>query len=817
MVKLFDTAHLDENLMRTLSSNEASWIYNGLDACVTGEIYQSLRAQLDEEDPRVQATHDFTTRKLAPFVEMALRGTLVDGQALAATVDDLWKTRRELDAKFQRIMREVVGGEVNWNSPLQVKQLLYATFGLKPIKGRNAKGFYVETVGEEALEYLKIYLHVRPIVSMILTLRGIAKSIGFLKTKLDEDGRIRTSYNLAGTNTGRLSSAQSEFGSGTNLQNVDRSLRNPFVADPGMIMVNIDLEQADARNVGAVLHNLFYHYEAKDIAKLLGKAEWNGPIGPAFSSSYLDACESGDLHTTVCNMAWPNLAWPEDPAGWKAYCDGLIMFGQDSYRDISKKLGHGCLTADHEVLTRTGWVSITKKPAEIMQWAEKDAQFVTVSNWVDKPYSGNLQSFAGNSISALMTHDHRVPYKADSRSVGIKERPASSGPQKMMPLGGNWIGGNEVVPAKLIAAFMADGHQEKNWMAFHFHKPRKFSRLIKLCKEYDYEYRRHGNKIRVRGSLPKYPGAYQFNWTAACLQDYIHELKYWDGHQSETAVTISSTRLQDLKWYQTFGRLCGVGGQISGPFLSGFRSSVYRLQQNKRQWASGPSVRHTIVPVTNQQVYCPTVPSGWFFVRRQGKIYVTGNTNYYGQPRTMAKHTRTPTPIIEGFQRNYFGAFPAIPAWHAWTINEVRDQGVLYNLFGRRRHFFGRGTDARTHRQAIAYSPQSTTGEQIDRGLYNVWAQFDTADVQFLNQVHDSILFQVPMNGHAELLTRILDVMQVTLQLEGGRNFTAPLEAKTGWNWGDFDAKKNPFGLAKWRGTETRERPSPRRRLKDYL
>jgi len=533
MVKLFDTAHLDENLMRTLSSNEASWIYNGLDCCVTGEIYQSLRAQLDEEDPRVQATHDFTTRKLAPFVEMALRGTLVDGQVLAATVDDLWKSRRDLDAKFQRIMREVFGGELNWNSPTQVKQLLYSRLGLKPIKARNAKGFYAETVGEEALEYLKIYLHVRPIVSMILTLRGIAKSIGFLKTKLDDDGRIRTSYNLAGTNTGRLSSAQSEFGSGTNLQNVDRSLRGPFVSDPGMIMVNIDLEQADARNVGAVLHTLFYHYEAKDIAKLLGKAEWNGPVGPAFASAYLDACESGDLHTTVCNMAWPNLAWPEEVSEWKAYCDGLIMFGQDSYRQISKKLGHG--------------------------------------------------------------------------------------------------------------------------------------------------------------------------------------------------------------------------------------------------------------------------------------------TNYYGQPRTMAKHTRTPTPIIEGFQRNYFGAFPAIPSWHQWIINEVRDQGVLYNLFGRRRHFFGRGTDARTHRQAIAYSPQSTTGEQIDRGLYNVWTQFNTKDVQFLNQVHDSILFQVPVNGHAELIPKILDVMKVTLQLEGGRDFTVPLEAKTGWNWGDFDAKKNPFGLAKWRGTETRERPSPRRRLKDYL
>jgi DNA polymerase I-like protein with 3'-5' exonuclease and polymerase domains len=45
---------------------------------------------------------------------------------------------------------------------------------------------------------------------------------------------MRTSYNIAGTRTGRLSSSFSEFGaSGTNFQNIEERLREIFVADPG--------------------------------------------------------------------------------------------------------------------------------------------------------------------------------------------------------------------------------------------------------------------------------------------------------------------------------------------------------------------------------------------------------------------------------------------------------------------------------------------------------------------------------------------------------------------------------------------------------
>ena len=200
----------------------------------------------------------------------------------------------------------------------------------------------------------------------------------------------------------------------------------------------------------------------------------------------------------------------------------------------------------------------------------------------------------------------------------------------------------------------------------------------------------------------------------------------------------------------------------------------------------------------------------------------------------MAKHAHVPTKIIEDFQSRYFGQFPGIKAWHNWTIEEIKQHGTLTTPVGRRRMFFGRGNDASTWRKAIAYCPQSMTGEQIDRGLLQIWRKYP--QVQLLNQVHDSILFQVPFREAEELIPRVLKTMQVTLELAGGRKFLVPLDAAGGWNWGyvqfwdkaDFaegrcredqigKVRDNQYGLKKWTGKEDRERPSPKRRLQDYL
>lgn len=520
MAKIIQNADLTET--HRLSHSEREWVYNALDVCVTYEVRNNLIPLLDTDTGK---TYSFSRSLQAPVLDMSMRGILVDEAHRAETLESFRKKIEILERRLTRIVSEGIGidlppntfdkktgkWKVWWRSIPRLKNLFYDVLGFTPIRKRNPRTGRMEpTVNREALERLSIYYIAEPLCNYILTLRDLDKKRGFLETGIDEDGRFRSSYNIAGTNTGRLSSSVSDFGTGSNGQNIDRELRYIFVADPGYVFVNLDGEQADSRNVGAVCWNLFHDSH-----------------GPEFAGGYLDACESGDLHTTVCRMAWQGLDWGDDPSGWRAVAD-VIAYRADSYRQLAKKLGHG--------------------------------------------------------------------------------------------------------------------------------------------------------------------------------------------------------------------------------------------------------------------------------------------SNYYGTPRTMAKHAKVQTSIIEEFQHSYFEAFPAIKLWHEWVKNQLRSRSFLTTMLGRRRSFFGRAFDDETLREAIAFEPQSLTADEIDLGMLAMWRGAKRFDAQLLAQVHDSTLWQVPIERVDEFVPWALATKRVPIKLVAGREFAIPIEAKVGFNWGDFDPTdpdRNPDGLRKWKGKLTVERQHP--------
>lgn len=808
MVLILDTATLTREGMFRLSQSYKDWVYNGLDCCLTYEIDQELEELLD---PVSRKTYSMSLALQAPILEMNMRGILVDEATKTKAIQHLTDEAMQLDLKLDRLCLGVFGRTVNAASPTQVKKLFYEWLKLPEQKERNSKGEYVASAKRESLERLaNTYFVAKPFVSLILASRDKWKQVATLSTPL-ADGRFYTSLAIAGTKTGRLASAISDFAVGSNLQNIDRRIKRMFIADPGKKFCNVDLEQADARNVGAQTWNLF----------------------PEFGDTnrFLDFAESGDLHTSVCRLCWTELPWTNDPKENRAIAD-QPAYREKSYRDLAKILGHGCLTADHEVLTPDGWVSIASKPSTILQWEpgnsrEGLSKFVSPSHWEDHEYVGELQTFESLAISARMTADHRVPFKRDPSSSIVYEAPAELGPQKFMPLGGGFVGGDIIVPARLIAAVMADGHVEKDWVSFHFHKGRKFARLTSLCNHYGYECRIHGDKLRVKATLPKYPGAFMLQWTETCIREFIDELKYWDGSIGKSSTTISSTDRTALEWYQTLGRLIGVGGNISKPYTSGFGSTVYRLQQNRRAYANGNTVKWTKSFVNSVQVYCPTVPSGWFYVRRNGKIFVTGNTNFNGQPPQMSKHSKVAQSFIVDFQNRYFGAFPEVKQRINWVQEQLLDHGYLTTLFGRRRHFLKRRGDNKALNEGCAFDPQSMTADEINNAMLRFYKivkpRFHSAEL--LIQVHDSLLIQYDEEDEEAIIPYIKECMATRITLRGGRKFFVPCEVQVGWNWDyrvDWSAKDhakgkcsaaevgtckdNPNGMIKYRGKDNRSR-----------
>jgi len=325
VVRIIQTADLDPHVSLPRTTND--WVYNGLDCCVTLEICHTLLEQLDDTSRTI---YERSLALQGPVLEMTLRGIKINEverkQILAHTVRDIMK----LEANLYMILQEGLGIDTKmkgptkyWRSNKQLMHLFYTVLGLEPIKKRNAAGGFSPTVEETALEKLSIHFYAEPICAHILLLRDLDKQRQLLETELDEDKHLRASWNIAGTNSGRFSCSESAFGTGRNTQNIDKRLRTMFIADDGMKLANLDLKQADARNLGAICWELFVE-----------------KYGPEFAGKYLDYCESGDLHTKVCEMGWPTLPWTGNTAADRAIADVIAHKGM-SYRDLSKRLGHG--------------------------------------------------------------------------------------------------------------------------------------------------------------------------------------------------------------------------------------------------------------------------------------------------------------------------------------------------------------------------------------------------------------------------------------------------------------------------------------------
>lgn len=288
---------------------ERDQIYNGLDCCVTAEVLEVLLPQLDDTTAK---TYSFSRALQGPALEMRLRGLLVDKARKAEVIEEFYDQIDILESNLLKIVYDGVGLlRFNWRSNDDLKYLFYNVLGLPEIRRRGSA-----TTDRKALEKLWLYIRARQIVNHILKMRDLAKKISVLQTEIDDDGRMRTSYNIAGTSTGRFSSSFSEFGTGGNLQNVEESLRSVFISDAGYKFAKLDAKSGESYCVGGMEWNLF-----KD-------------------GRYLDAVESGDVHTAVAKICWPNLPWTGDLKQDKHIAE-QPYYRHYTYRFMCKKLGHG--------------------------------------------------------------------------------------------------------------------------------------------------------------------------------------------------------------------------------------------------------------------------------------------------------------------------------------------------------------------------------------------------------------------------------------------------------------------------------------------
>lgn len=241
---------------------EQYWNYNCMDCVYTFECAEVLDDLIERS--QLRGAYDFLREMWPHVVRTMLRGVRVDERAKGIVANELIDF---IAATSQEIYR-ILGHEINLASPLQLMKLFYNDLGMKVVKDKKTKK---PTTNDDALQTFKkrepILTGLVDRIAMVRSASVLLKTFALMPLGIDK--RMRCYYNLAGTETFRLSSREDAFGSGGNLQNIPKgdedkalekkveaikrgerhllvpNIRKLFIPDPGMTFFDVDLDRAD--------------------------------------------------------------------------------------------------------------------------------------------------------------------------------------------------------------------------------------------------------------------------------------------------------------------------------------------------------------------------------------------------------------------------------------------------------------------------------------------------------------------------------------------------------------------------------------------
>ncbi|GGE21524.1 DNA polymerase I [Aureimonas endophytica] len=215
--------------------------YAAEDADVTLRLWRVLKPRLVAEG--LVAVYERLERPLVPVLgRMEERGIRVDRAILSRLSGRFSQKAAALEAEIS----EMAGESFNPGSPKQLGEILFGKLGLPGGKKTKTGQWATDA---RTLEDLAAEGHALP--RRIVDWRQLTKLKGTytdaLPNYLDRESRIHTSFSMASTTTGRLSSSD------PNLQNIPvrteegRAIRSAFVASEGSRLLSADYSQIELR------------------------------------------------------------------------------------------------------------------------------------------------------------------------------------------------------------------------------------------------------------------------------------------------------------------------------------------------------------------------------------------------------------------------------------------------------------------------------------------------------------------------------------------------------------------------------------------
>lgn len=322
------------------------------------------------------------------------------------------------------------------------------------------------------------------------------------------------------------------------------------------------------------------------------------------------------------------------------------------------RTGRWCLTGDHEVLTPNGWARLDEwQGGEIACWNVDETVDFMEAKALAFPYEGEMCAIESKRVSQISTPDHRMACAwGTKREWRVKTAEECALGKVRIPYYGRRKLPRfcvEEIPLRVAVMTQADGHfSSRGRVTFHFKKERKVARCQMLLSAAGIRFSRNtyetGTVFTVYPSdIPEWLRAFEEKVFSPALFDadpdvFFDELSFWDGSVStKNSFQYSTAVRANADFVQAFAHMSGRAAiLLERPGRKEGWSTIYTLNI----WENG-SNRSVVMPEAHSKqafkgtVYCAETKTGFFMVRRNGRVWVTGNSGRGMQLQNLARPT----------------------------------------------------------------------------------------------------------------------------------------------------------------------------------
>ena len=323
----------------------------------------------------------------------------------------------------------------------------------------------------------------------------------------------------------------------------------------------------------------------------------------------------------------------------------------------ANRTGRWCLTGDHEVLTDNGWVRLDEwQGGRIACWHPSgETVSFQEANALSFPYCGDMYEYADKRIAQISTPDHRMYCKkryGGEWCTATVEEMAKRRP--CIPFTGYRKGGSmDQANLRVLVMVQADGHYtEDGSIRLAFSKQRKIDRCKMLLRSAAVQHSIHKYADRTVFTIhprhtPMWLRMFQNKTFGSWLLEesgdvFFDELTYWDSHRNgPNSIQYVTCNRKNADMVQAFAHITGRSALINVKrradghpnWNDAYVVDIWLKPINCHEIRVKPTIQHF-----DGTVYCAETPTGYFMVRRNGRVWVTGNSGRLVQVQNLPQN-----------------------------------------------------------------------------------------------------------------------------------------------------------------------------------